>query len=130
MKVSGEIQADGHAVTLTLVRVELGMLRGLDESMLQVLEDFGAIQDAPVAVGHERCLSMAKSDTEHFSGGGFGGTENFQHVMLLPDGRRLRKALRLKMPRHLSQAPLFERLYGALWRLRHLAVFSCVSDLS
>ena len=42
MKVSGEIQADGHAVTLTLVRVELGMLRGLDESMLQVLEDFGA----------------------------------------------------------------------------------------
>ncbi|CAK9077908.1 unnamed protein product [Durusdinium trenchii] len=79
-------------VDLTLVRVDLGLLAGLSEEMMQTLHDFGSIQDAPGALSSTgRCLSIAKADSQSFSGGGFGGNSTLHHLLLLPDGRILAK---------------------------------------
>ncbi|CAJ1442188.1 unnamed protein product [Effrenium voratum] len=86
--VEGEIN-EGEA--LTYVKVDMGVLSGLAEEMVDVLMDFGAIQDSPPGFNKQRCLSVAKSDGTHFCGGGFGGEEQIHHVMLLPDGRILAK---------------------------------------
>eukprot|EP00435_Cladocopium_sp_Y103_P009295 s1472_g2.t1 len=94
--VSGNIEVPegAKAVTLTLVRVDMGLLSGISEDMMQVLADFGAIQEAPAALSDAKmgqCLSVAKRDGEHCSGGGFGDTERMHHLILLPEGRILAK---------------------------------------
>jgi len=94
--VSGNIPvpAGSGTVSLILVRLDLGVLSGVDEEMMKVLQDFGAIQEVPAPMQGKvkrDCVSMAKRDNEHCSGGGFGDTDRVHHVMLLPDGRILAK---------------------------------------
>lgn len=91
--VSGNIEVPEGAkgVTLTLVRVDMGLLSGISEDMMKVLQDFGAIQEAPGGLSEKQCLSLAKSYGTHCSGGGFGDTNNLHHAILLPDGRILAK---------------------------------------
>lgn len=78
-------------VKLSLLRVDMGVLSGLNEVQVKMLEDFGAVQEAPAGLGCGRCLLIGKSDSESFSGGGFGGKETEHMVLLLPDGRILAK---------------------------------------
>mmetsp|Transcript_30526 Transcript_30526/g.65752 ORF Transcript_30526/g.65752 Transcript_30526/m.65752 type:complete len:294 (-) Transcript_30526:71-952(-) len=91
----GEIPFEGEmpeTVTFTMVKVRPGMLDGLDDALVSELVDRGAVQKSPAGFSDDiHCLNLAKKETQSFSGGGFGGKEDFRQCLLLSDGRILTK---------------------------------------
>eukprot|EP00439_Symbiodinium_sp_Y106_P024491 s4795_g2.t12 len=76
------VATPGH---LLFVRIDAGLLAGLEADTVEALHNFGGFPDMKC------CLNLAKEDKTSFSGGGFGGMESTHHVLLLPDGRILAK---------------------------------------
>ncbi|OLP79699.1 ATP-dependent RNA helicase ded1 [Symbiodinium microadriaticum] len=92
LDLSAELRVTEEAINLLFVRVDAGLLAGLEADTVEALNNFGAIQDAPPGFpGMKCCLNLAKEDKTFFSGGGYGGMESTHHVLLLPDGRILAK---------------------------------------